>query len=98
MGILDLKECLRGTKVNLGTLIKERILDAPPFRVGVDLSVYDSCGIVGGGGGPRYVSIALLKPDSVVNWNNIDSGYLHAMLKTIEPINERWQVQKHNKM
>ena len=48
----------------------------------------DSCGIVGGGGGPRYVSIALLKPNSVVNWNKMESGCIHALLKQIESINE----------
>ncbi len=48
----------------------------------------DSCEIVGGGGGPRYVSIALLQPNSVVNWNNMESGCIHALLKKIESINE----------
>jgi len=28
--------------------------------------------------------------DSVVNWNKIESGFLYALLKTIEPINERF--------
>ena len=46
MGIQDvLRECLQGTKVNFSTLIKDRVVGAPPLRIGVDLSVYAHQGI-----------------------------------------------------
>ena len=74
MGILDLKECLRGTKVNLGTLIKERIPDAPPFHVGVDLSVNAHQGI-------RAQSIKEIYAMDFVAQPPMDiSGYAWAML------------------
>jgi hypothetical protein len=75
MGIQDvLRECLEGNKVNFSTLIKKRMVDAPPLRVGVDLSVYAHQGI-------RAQSIQEIYAMDFVAQPPMDiSGYAWAML------------------
>jgi hypothetical protein len=75
MGIQNvLRECLNGTKVNFSTLIKGRMLGAPPLRVGVDLSVYAHQGI-------RAQSIKEIYAMDFVAQPPMDiSGYAWAML------------------